>query len=284
MTDLVVTAERIPRPGETLHGKSFARHNGGKGANQALALARAGADVEFIGAVGEDDFGLEALHNLEGAGVAVPRCIKVAGTHTGVAMITLNAHAENTIVITPGANEALLPRCLEDVRWSDYDAVVFQLEIFLDTVWTALRNAAPHTTTFLTPAPVRSIPDDILGCVDYLIPNEHELIPLASAASGTLDAAGRSVAQRTRRGVALTLGEKGVRWFGRDGESFDVPALKVVPVDTVGAGDCFTGYFVQGLGSGLPLRDALARACRAAALQVTRHGAQAAIPFSREIC
>ena len=282
MTDLVVATDRVPRPGETLRGKSFARHNGGKGANQALALARAGAEVEFIGAVGEDDFGAGALRNLEDAGVGISRCVKVANAHTGVAMITLDTHAENTIIIAPGANEALAPHCLDGIRWGDYDAVVLQLEIFPDTIWKALREAAPYTTTFLTPAPVRPIPDGVFDCVDYLIPNEHEIAPLAPAADGH-DNAGRDVARRTKRGVVLTVGRDGVRWFGRNGESYDVPTPDVVRVDTVGAGDCFTGYFVHSLGAGLSLRDALARACHAAALQVTRHGAQMAIPFAKEV-
>lgn len=279
--DLVARGERIPHAGETVMGNDFQQSFGGKGANQAVALARAGADVDFLGAVGDDEMGTSALKHLEACGVNVRRCLRIPGVNTGVALITIDETAENSIVIVPGANRHVTPARLDALAWADYEAVVLQLEIPLETVWAAIRLAAPHTKVILTPAPARAIPAELLPSIDVLVPNQLEVC-LLGVEGEALEAA-RTLGSRIRGGIALTLGKEGVRWFDGSEKSPHVTPPRVVPVDTVGAGDCFTGYFAHDYAAGKPVEEALRRACAAAALQVTRKGAQSAMPSSGEV-
>jgi ribokinase len=279
-TDLVGTGKRLPLPGETLHGYSFSTSFGGKGANQAVAAARAGAQVELIGAVGDDEFGRTALDALQGYGVDTALCRTLQATSTGVALIMIGEDAENSILIIPGANGSITPDWLTAIEWSQYDAVILQLEIPFETIEATIQQASPHTKVILTPAPASPLPDHLLRQVDVLIPNEHEL-KIAAGADG-FDAAAEKAARLTRMGTAVTLGANGVRWISRTAD-VAIPAFPCNPVDTVGAGDCFSGYLAAALAEGHPVRESLIIASAAAALKIQRHGAQTGIPLREEV-
>lgn len=279
-TDLVGTGERLPRPGETLTGTAFSQTFGGKGANQAAAAARAGARVDLIGAVGNDAFGRAALAALQSYGVDTALCRTVQTTSTGVALILIGENAENSILIIPGANGAITPGWLTAIEWSQYDAVILQLEIPFCTIEAAIRQASPHTKIILTPAPAHPLSDDLLRQVDIVIPNEHELD--IAAGIDDFESAAEKVASLVRMGLAVTLGSKGARWISR-GEDYMVPAFPAPPVDTVGAGDCFSGYLVAALTEGKSIRESLIIASAAAALKIQRHGAQTGIPLREEV-
>jgi len=280
--DLVAEAERIPKPGETVMGSGFHRHFGGKGANQAVAAAKAGAQVRLLGAVGSDDFGLSALKHLSDAGVDTSECGTETGASTGVALIAIDAGAENSIIIVPGANGLVSPERLAGVRWQDFDAVLLQFEIPLETVWEAIRKASLHTRVIVTPAPAAQIPPELLPCIDVIIPNQHEVSLLGHPGGEASHTAAR-LARQVRGGVALTLGSAGAKWFGCGGDVLEIKAPVVAAIDTVGAGDCFTGYFACAYAGGLTVEAALRRACAAAAIQVTRTGAQSAMPGAGEV-
>lgn len=279
-TDLVGTGKRLPLPGETLNGDRFSRTFGGKGANQAAAAARAGAQVDLIGAVGNDDFGHAALKTLQDCGVNTAQCRILRTTTTGVALIMIGENAENIILIIPGANGKIIPEWLTAIEWDRYDAVILQLEIPFETVEAVIKQASPYTKIFLTPSPARPLPDELLHQVDVLIPNEHELQIVAGA--DHFDDAAKKAPELTRIGVAVTLGSKGVLWVSRD-EQYAVPAFPVTPVDTVGAGDCFSGFFATALAAKKSVRESLIEACAAAALKIQRNGAQTGIPSRDEV-
>jgi ribokinase len=278
--DLVGSGDRLPRQGETLTGTSFDQTFGGKGANQAVAAARAGAQVDLLGAVGDDDFGKAALTALQNYGVNTSLCETISDMSTGVALIMIGENAENSILIVPGANGKITPERLNMIDWCLYDAVVLQMEIPSETVEAAILQASPHTKVILTPAPALPLPDELLKQVDILIPNEHELE--IAADTNNFDAAAKKVAGLVRQGVAVTLGPKGVRWISED-EDYILPAFPGEPVDTVGAGDCFCGYFVTAVTEGKPIRESLMVASAAAALKIQRHGAQTGIPKRDEV-
>lgn len=279
-TDLVGAGKRLPRPGETLTGTAFSRTFGGKGANQAASAARAGAQVDLIGAVGDDDFGRAALRALRNYGVDTSLCRTLETTSTGVALILIGEQAENSILIVPGANGKIVPDWLTAIEWNQYDAVVLQLEIPFKTVEAAIRQASPHTKIILTPAPACPLSDELLRQVDILIPNEHEL--QITADCDNFDVAAEKIASLVRKGVAVTLGSKGVHWISRE-ENFVIPAFPATPVDTVGAGDCFSGFFATALAKGKPVHESLLEACAAASIKIRRNGAQTGIPSREEV-
>jgi ribokinase len=253
--DLVVRAERLPRPGETVSGARFARVPGGKGANQAVAAARLGAKVRMVGCVGRDDVAEEALAGLRDADVE-ERWL-VSDAPTGVALITVDAEGETTIVVAPGANAELRPT---DLDLGDADAVLCQQEIPAETV-ARVAELAPRF--FLNAAPAREgAPDAEVTVVNRL----------------ELDALGE------RRGlVCLTLGAKGAALL-QDGEEVaraEPPAVEAV--DGTGAGDAFTACLVVSLLEGRPRDEALQRACAAGALAASRFGAQTSLPTAEEV-
>ena len=260
-TDLVLACDRLPKPGETLLGGEFRQFAGGKGANQAVAAARAGARVTFIGAHGNDDFGRAAKAGLKREGIDVSRFRQVPGISSGIALILIGGRdRQNLIAVAKSAND-----CVKNIRIPKADAVVAQLEIPLPAVLEAARQAKAAGIPFiLNPAPARKLPAELLRLVHTLVPNEHEYALLG----------------RPRcRQVVVTLGVKGAQIIGGP----LIPAPKVKPVDTVGAGDCFTAWLAVGIAEKLPLEQAVARACRAAAIAVTRPGAQAGMPWRREV-
>lgn len=283
-TDLVWTGPRLPRPGESLAGGAFARHAGGKGANQAVAAARAGARVAFVGARGDDDFGRAAAAALRREGVDIRHFRVKPGVSSGIALILIGGRdRQNLIGVAESANSHLTA---EDVRAAApalrrAGVIVAQLEVPLEAVEAAAEIAAECGAAFvLTPAPVRRLPARLLRRVTVLTPNEIE----AEALTGLRDP--RAAAERLRRAgcrtVAVTLGARGVLLADAEGAR-RIPAPRVRPVDTVGAGDCFTGWLAAGLAEGLPLSAAAERAVRAASVSVTRAGAQPSLPHRAEI-
>jgi len=276
--DLVVRVPRAPKPGETVTGRSFSTVPGGKGANQALAAARAGGTVSFLGAVGDDAYGVRLRTLLADEGIDVSGLVRVPGP-SGTAHILVEDGGENSIVVVPGANGTV--RSLTDAhreRIAAADVLLLQLELPVEAIAQAASFArGAGVRTVLTPAPVTALPDSLLADVDLLVPNQHE----AAALTGLTDAeaAGRAL-QRYGCDVVITLGADGCRCFGA-GDSFAAPAFPVPVVDTTAAGDTFVGALAAAGTS--DVRAGVRRAAAAAALSVGRTGASAAIPYRTEI-
>lgn len=283
-TDLVVSCARLPHPGETLLGGDFQRFHGGKGANQAVAAARAGARVTFIGARGADDFGAAAEAALRAEGIETGSFFVKKGSSSGVALILLGGKSrENLIAVAHSANDALAPADLRKAvkDFCQAKVVVCQLETPLPTVQEAARLAQAGGTPFLlNPAPARPLPSVLLKRVHTLTPNEHEAAVLTGKNDPLL--AGQALLKKGCTQVVITLGARGVLLV-RPGESRHFPAPKVRPVDTVGAGDCFTGWLAAGLADSLPIEQAIQRAVQAAAFSVTRPGAQSSMPRPKDL-
>lgn len=283
--DLIATVERLPAAGETVPGDSFRTAPGGKGANQALAAARAGEKTRMIGAVGKDAFAREALSLLEAGGVDLTG-VHEAHASTGTALILVAADGENIIAVVPGANGAVLPGDLARVGIAGGDMVLLQNEIPPQTVEAALDAArAAGASTMLNTAPFRSEAAHLLAKADYVIANETEFDLYGEALKlGGRDRAARmkSFAEKTGRTIVVTLGSEGVLAATPD-EMLKVEALRITPVDTVGAGDTFCGYLAASLSSGLSLEDALRRAAAAGSLACLKSGAQPSIPLGSEV-
>lgn len=266
--DLTTSVPRFPAPGETLLGSAFATSAGGKGSNQAIAAAKAGGDVTFIGAVGDDGFGARLRDTLIEAGVDTSLLRKVDGA-SGIAAITVDAAGENSIIVVAGANSSvteLTERDLEAI--ANADVLLCQLEIPLAVVTAASRHARHNSTTvILNPSPVQDLPDDLIDAVDIVIVNRTESEQLAS------------VIDRIPQ-VVTTLGADGADLHDRDG-TVHADSPTVTPVDTTGAGDAFTGAFAVEW-----IRDrhrALHFACVAGSLATTVHGAAASSPTRSSI-
>lgn len=279
--DLVVTVPVAPGRGETVTGHEFRTGPGGKGANQAVAAARAGADVRFLGAVGDDAFGRQARAALAGAGCDVGRLRTVPGP-TGTAHIVVDDAGANSIVVVPGANAAMTGA--EDADLAAIrgcDALLLQLELPMPGVLAAARAAgAAGVPVLLTPAPARELPAELLSAVDLLLPNEHE----ATALTGHHDPDTAVAALLERVGeVVVTLGAAGSRYARAGGPTLRVPAVPATAVDTTGAGDTFTGALATARAEGLPIERALTFAATAASLAVRRAGAATAAPTRAEI-
>ena len=266
--DLTVVTPRHPAAGETVLGTAHYSGGGGKGANQAVAAARLGADVAMVGRVGADDHGRALTAALAVEGVDVSAIGIDEDAPTGIAVITIDASAENTIVVSPGANSRLQPGHLDHELITAAPVVLAQLEVPLETVTEAAQLC---TGTFiLNPAPARPLPNELLQRVDVLVPNRSEL---ASLEEWRLDSPPSTV---------VTLGAGGAMLIA-DGESTRVPAPEVEPVDPTGAGDAFCGALAVALSHGSSLREAVERAVVAGAIATTRRGAQAAMPTTEEV-
>jgi ribokinase len=270
--DLVVNAPVLPRPGETVLGERFVTIPGGKGANQAIAAARAGGRCAFIGAVGQDDFGETMRKNLAASGVDVAR-LRTATGPSGVALIAVDAAAENLIVVAPGANASLTRLDVQDrLAIEAADVLLCQLEIPLPTVAQAAAAArSAGTMVVLNAAPARQVPVELLAAVDLLVVNQHEA---AVIGHGALDCVPRMV---------MTLGAAGAVYTDREGTRLEVPSPKVNAIDTTAAGDAFTGALAVALAGKRPIADALRWACAAGALCATRPGASSSLPHGTEI-
>ncbi len=288
--DLVVPVPRFPAAGETLLGGDYARHPGGKGANQAVAAARAGAPTRMVGRVGDDDFGAWLVQGLRTDGVAHDDVRALAGVPTGVALISVDPDAQNCIVVSPGANARLEPDDLAPSAFEGARVVLLQLEVPLATVLEAARlGRAAGARVVLNLAPAQPLGPDELRDVDVLLVNEHEAALLLDDTDDAVRADPEGAARRLSEVVpttVVTLGARGAAWAEGD-DSGVVPGFAVEAVDTTAAGDAFAGALGAALaaevGAGASVRDALRFACAAGALAVTTPGAQPSLPRTEAI-
>nr|WP_246699514.1 MULTISPECIES: ribokinase [unclassified Rhizobium] len=279
--DLAADTERLPLPGETVAGHRFTIAPGGKGANQALAARRAGSDVRLVGAVGNDRFAAISLEILKAEGVDLS-ATQVFGNQTGTAVIYVAANGENMIAVVPGANASVsTSQALEAVdAMNSGDMLMLQLEIPAATIERAIEAARRKgVRTVLNTAPLTKEAIELARSVDILVANETEYDLLVGRNPGQSDRAGSLRALHAENGqtIVVTLGAEGVVAI-HQGEIVSVKGLKIDPVDTVGAGDTFCGYFASSLDHGLALPDALRRAAVAGSLACLSSGAQPAIP------
>ncbi len=274
--DLTVVVARLPGPGETVTGGRFARGHGGKGANQAVAARRAGADVRLVGAVGDDEHGRWARAALEDEGVDVRRLAAVGDAATGVALIAVAADGANQIAVASGANERVDPEAAtEAVAELDPEraAVLLSFEVPDAPLEAAARAAAgAGLRVVVNPAPARRLTDALVACRPVLTPNEPE----AAELTGQRDPrdAARALAELTAAPVVMTLGAAGALVAEPGGGEATVPAPNVRVVDTTGAGDVFSGVLAAGLAARRPLREAVEAAVQAASRSVTKPGAR----------
>ncbi|SEG64395.1 ribokinase [Paenibacillus sp. UNC499MF] len=291
--DLVVTAERAPVPGETVMGREFRMIHGGKGANQAVAAARLGAQVSMIGCVGDDTFGAKMLEGLRREGIDTAFVSTAEETSSGVALIQVQGGGDNSIVVVPGANAALTPERVsqaeEAIRRAD--VLLVQLEIPPEAVRRAVEIARLHgVKVILNPAPATELPLSLLRQIDLITPNETEALILTG---GTADASGQdgtSVSDSMRRlkemtdgaGIVVTCGGKGVL-YDLHGEQGAHPAYRVEVADTTAAGDSFNAGLAVRWSEGAPLEEAVRFASKVGALTVTRFGAQTSLPAREEV-
>ncbi|MDF2183924.1 ribokinase [Grimontia hollisae] len=286
--DHVLQVPSFPRPGETLHGRHYQVIPGGKGANQAVAAARLNADIAFIACVGDDPFGVNIRESFKCDGINIGGVKMQPDCPTGIAMIQVADSGENSICISAEANakltaEAVAPE-LERIRQADY--LLMQLETPLDGIELAAQTAKCHgTKVILNPAPARELPESLLACIDIITPNETEAEVLTGVKVDD-DASARAAADVLHgKGidtVMITLGAKGV-YVSQNGEGHIVPGFRVEATDTTAAGDTFNGAFVTGLMESMPLESAIKFAHAAAAISVTRFGAQTSIPTREEV-
>lgn len=288
-TDLVVrTGKRLPAPGETVLGSDLLTVAGGKGANQAVAAARLGAEVTLIACLGEDDFGERAVSGLAAEGIDTSWLICDPMAPSGTALIMVSDSGENLIAVAPGANARLTPDHVARAAsvLGSADVLLLQLETPLETVEAAARIAADNgVTVILDPAPARPLSDGLLGRIDLLTPNVSEAELLAGERITTEEDARRVAAELAARGVrqvVLTRGASGCLAHTTEG-AFTIPAAPTEAVDTTAAGDCFNGALACAVGRGASLRQALEFASRAAAVAVSRVGAQTSLPHSSEL-
>jgi ribokinase len=286
--DLVVRGARLPLPGETVNGGQFERHDGGKGGNQAVAAARLGADVRFIGAVGDDSFGVEARAALSAEGVDVSGLATLVGAATGIALILVDPAGENVISVASGANRAIGPAVVEAAlaRFGSLagDVVLVVNEMTPAVVGVALRVArAAGALTILNPAPASGFDARWLHDLDILTPNERELAILAGVDAAELDPRLAARSLRVREATVVTLGAAGALLVARSGDARTVPSPAVNVVDTTGAGDAFNGALAASLAQGLELPEAARRAVTAGALATTRSGAREGMPTTHEL-
>lgn len=290
--DLFIRVQRFLQPGETVIGSDFRTAFGGKGANQAYAIGKLGAPIglktAMLGCVGQDSFGDQMIANLQAIGVDTRAVLRRAEAASGTAMILLDANGQNEIIVAPGVNATLTAADVsaQVQLFKQAKVVVAQFETTLPAVERALRMAREvGAITVLNPAPAVPLNDEFLRLCDYVIPNETEATQLTGVGVLGLDsaaAAARVLRSRGARNALITLGEKGV-WVDTDTYRGHVPSQKVKAIDTVGAGDTFIGGFVVGLMEGSDVQTAARLGCAAAAIAVTRMGAQASVPAREEV-
>ncbi|NIM96011.1 MAG: ribokinase [Anaerolineales bacterium] len=283
--DLTAYMERMPRPGETVHGRRFITGPGGKGSNQAIAAARLGAEVTFVGRIGRDVFAPLALNLWEEEGVNADYVVQDPESSTGVAPIFVDDTGENSIVVVLAANLAVSKEDVDRAKdvIADADIMMTQLEIDYETVGYTLKVANEvGVRTILNPAPAGQLALEYVQLVDYLTPNETELEVLSRMPDASIEDAARSLITSEGQAVIVTLGPQGARYVGKDGTKL-VPSYKVDVVDTTGAGDAFNGGLAVALAEGKSAMDAIDFANAAAALCVTRPGAAKSMPRREEV-
>lgn len=288
-TDMIIRTARIPRPGETLLGGEFLTAAGGKGANQAVAAARAGGQVAFIARIGRDVFGAQSLEGWKKEGIDTRLVGQDRKAPSGVALIFVAADGENSIAVAGGANLGLTPAHIQKgaalIRRAS--TVLMQLETPLETIVAAAQLAKrAGVRVILNPAPAQKLPAELLQCVSVLTPNETEAELLTGVRIRSERDAAKAAAALQKAGaqhVIITLGSQGALVAEAGGRVQRVPAFQVTPVDTTAAGDTFNGALAVALGEGLTLVEAARFASAAAALSITRLGAQPSAPKRREI-
>lgn len=286
--DHILNIKQFPQPGETVIGQQYKVAFGGKGANQAVAAGRSGADIAFIACVGADDMGERIRQQLVTDRIDTQPIEAIADSTTGVALIFVNAEGENVIGIDAGANAAVTPDYLDRHKQKviDADALLMQLESPLETVIAAAKLAKQHQTqVILNPAPACELPDELLAMIDMITPNETEAQRLTGIAVNNDADADRAAQILHEKGIGcviITLGSRGV-WLSENGKGKLVPGFKVKAVDTIAAGDTFNGALVTALLEGKQMSDAVRFAHAAAAIAVTRPGAQPSVPWREEI-
>ncbi|MCW8328658.1 ribokinase [Photobacterium sp. SDRW27] len=286
--DHVLQVASFPRPGETLHGHSYCVIPGGKGANQAVAAARLGADIAFIASVGDDSFGHEMRDAFAQEGMNTEAVMIEENMPTGIAMIQVAATGENSICISAEANG-----CLTAARIKPHyhlieaaDTLLMQLETPIETIEAAAKVAKQSgTRVVLNPAPAQTLSDDLLQLVDMITPNETEAELLTGVKVDDVTSAQKAADVLHAKGikqVMITLGSQGV-WISENGKGQQVPGFRVDAKDTTAAGDTFNGALLTSLQEGRAIDDAIRFAHAAAAISVTRMGAQTSIPHRREV-
>jgi len=287
-TDMIVKLPHLPKPGETVSGGAFSTAAGGKGANQAVAAARAGAKVSLVARVGDDSFGEQAKAGFVGDGIDVSLVILNPAAPSGVALIFVDDGGENCIAVAPGANATLTPQDVDAAKEliTGADVLVMQLETPIESVERAAALASEGgVRVILNPAPARPLSDELLGNVSILTPNESEaelLTGIQVEDDESAAAAARALVGRGVDTVILTLGSRGAFVFESESGEL-VPSFEVQAVDTTAAGDVFNGSLAVGLAEGMPLGKAVRFANAAAALSVTKLGAQPSAPTRSEI-
>lgn len=274
--DLVTETTLIPKVGETVLGESFHTIPGGKGANQAVAAARLGADVSMIGCVGDDPFGRTLTEHLTSQGINTDNVEPVTHTSTGIATITLS-DGDNSIIVVPGANNFVTPEFVEkhEDKIANSDMLLLQLEIPLNSVTKAAQLAKKHgVRTILNPAPIQELPTELLEMVDFLTPNEHEQEQLLASLNG-------QALERIKEKCIVTKGSQGVELYKNGVQK--IPSFQVEVVDTTGAGDSFNGGLAFALCEGKTLQEACEFACAVGAISVTKLGAQSGMPTKKEV-
>lgn len=287
-TDMVIKSAHIPKPGETIIGGTFFMNAGGKGANQAVAAARLGGDVDFIAKTGNDIFGKQALALFITEGIHKQGVLTDAAQPSGVAMITVDEKGENSIVVASGANAALT---VEDIKAQQplvngANMVLLQLEIPMATVeYVAAIASAANKMVVLNPAPAMPLSDALLQNISIITPNEHEAALLTGIPVNTVadaEAAARILHAKGVANIIITMGAKGALLF-TNGQFVFIDAIPVTAIDTTAAGDVFNGALVVALANGKDITDAVRFAVKAAAIAVTRLGAQASAPYLNEV-
>ena len=284
--DLSIDLAKMPVTGETILGRGIAYKAGGKGANQACAAGKLGGRVRMLGCVGQDEFGQKLVKSLSESGVETDYIKESRDLPTGTAVIYVDDNGDNSIVVIPGANMACdieyLKEQDEQFHWCDY--VVLQMEIPYEAVWYSVKRAKElGKMVILNPAPAPDeIPEEILSLVDYLTPNEAEIIALNGKSKDDIREGVEKLLSRGVSNVIATLGDRGALLVNRYGETF-YPARKVVSVDTTAAGDCFNGAMVAALAEGQSEAEAILFANIASSIAVTRKGAQESLPIREEV-
>lgn len=287
-TDMVIKTEHLPRPGETVLGGTFFMNPGGKGANQAVAIARLGGYVSFICKTGSDIFGHQSQQLFEEEGIDTSYIFSDSKNPSGVALITVDAHAENCIVVASGANAALLPSDLASAveAIEEADLVLMQLEIPMDTVeYVAEAAYRKGKKVILNPAPAQALSPSLLRHLSIITPNEMEAEMISGIRitdENSAREAARAIVGMGVECVIITLGAKGALIHCNGADEF-IPALRVEAVDTTAAGDVFNGALTVALAEERSLAEAVRFACKASAISVTRVGAQSSAPYRIEV-